>query len=150
MCGCGPARALACSLLMFLGHTERRTIPPDEGSARRRALYLTTHNRQIFIPVGNQTHSLSRRAATNPRLRPLGLAGSKLLTVTHRCILIFCAFYISHFTTNSARRSAMYKRRHVQCRLLLAQFLKILKCNIQFKSVQREPSCSTGRTDRQA
>ena len=43
--------------LMFLDHTRRRTTvgrtPPDERSARRRDLYLTTHNthnRQISMP----------------------------------------------------------------------------------------------------
>ena len=43
--------------LMFLGHTQRRATvgrtPPDEWSARRRDLYLTTHNthnRQISMP----------------------------------------------------------------------------------------------------
>ena len=45
--------------LMFLDHTQRRTIvgrtPLDEWSARRRDLYLTihdTHNRQISMPPG--------------------------------------------------------------------------------------------------
>ena len=43
--------------LMFLDHTQRSTTvgrtPLDEGSARRRDLYLTTHdthNRQISMP----------------------------------------------------------------------------------------------------
>ena len=43
--------------LMFLDHTQRRTTvgrtPLDEGSARRRDLFLTTHdthNRQISMP----------------------------------------------------------------------------------------------------
>ena len=43
--------------LMFLDHTQRRStvgrIPLDERSARRRDLYLTTHdthNRQISMP----------------------------------------------------------------------------------------------------
>ena len=43
--------------LMFLDHTQRRTTvgrtPLDERSARRRDLYLTTHdthNRQISMP----------------------------------------------------------------------------------------------------
>ena len=42
--------------LMFLDHTPRITVgrtPLDEGSARRRDLYLTTHdthNRQISTP----------------------------------------------------------------------------------------------------
>ena len=42
---------------MFLDHTQRRSTvgrtPLDEGSARRRVLYLTTHdthNRQISMP----------------------------------------------------------------------------------------------------
>ena len=60
--------------LMFLDHTQRRTTvgrtPLDERSARRRDLYLTTHdthNRQISMP----------RWDSNPRsqqvsgLRPL-------------------------------------------------------------------------------
>ena len=43
--------------LMFLDHTQRRSTvgstPLDEGSTRRRDLYLTTHdthNRQISMP----------------------------------------------------------------------------------------------------
>ena len=48
---------MASSFLRFLDHTQRRTTvgrtPLDEGSARRRDLYLTTHNthnRQISVP----------------------------------------------------------------------------------------------------
>ena len=45
---CGPMRVMASSFLMFLDHTQRRTtvggIPLVEWSARRRDLYLTTHN----------------------------------------------------------------------------------------------------------
>ena len=46
---CSPTRTMASSFLMrFLDHTQRRTtvgrIPLYEGSARRRYLYLTTHN----------------------------------------------------------------------------------------------------------
>ena len=45
---CYPMRAIASSFLRFLGHTQRRTTvgrtPLDEWSARRRDLYLTTHN----------------------------------------------------------------------------------------------------------
>ena len=54
--------------LMFLDHTQRRSTvsrtPLDERSARRRDLYLTTHdthNRQISMPPGGiRTHDLSR------------------------------------------------------------------------------------------
>ena len=45
---CGPTRAMASSFMRFLYHTQRRTTvcrtPLDEWSARRRNLYLTTHN----------------------------------------------------------------------------------------------------------
>ena len=54
---CDPTRVMASSFLRFLDHTQRRTTvgrtPPDEWSARRRELYLTTHNthnRQISMP----------------------------------------------------------------------------------------------------
>ena len=47
---CGPAWVMASSFLRFLGHTQRRITvgrtPLDEWSARRRDLYLTTHNTQ--------------------------------------------------------------------------------------------------------
>ena len=54
---CDPTRVMAASFLRFLNHTQRRTTvgrtPPDEWSARRRDLYLTTHNthnRQTSMP----------------------------------------------------------------------------------------------------
>ena len=56
--------------LMFLDHTQRRTTvgrtPLDEWSARRRDLYLTTHDTQntnIHASGGIRTHDLSRWAA---------------------------------------------------------------------------------------
>ena len=77
---CDPTRVMASSFLRFLDYTQRRTTlgrtPLDEWSARRRDLYLTTHNthnRQISMPpVGfettisagerPQTYSLDRAA----------------------------------------------------------------------------------------
>ena len=54
---CDPTRVMASSFLRFLDHTQRRTTvdrtPLDEWSARRRDLYLTTHNtnnRQTSMP----------------------------------------------------------------------------------------------------
>ena len=54
---CGPTRAMSSSFLRFLDHTQRRTTvgrtPLGEWSARRRDLYLTTHNthnRQTSMP----------------------------------------------------------------------------------------------------
>ena len=77
---CGPTRAMASSFFRFLDHTQRRITvgrtPLDEWSARRRDLYLTTHNthnRKTFMPpVGfepmisagerPQTYALDRAA----------------------------------------------------------------------------------------
>ena len=54
---CDPTRVMAFSFARFLDHTQRRTTvsrtPLDEWVARRRDLYLTTHNthnRQISMP----------------------------------------------------------------------------------------------------
>jgi len=60
---CDLTRAMASSFLRLLDHTQRRTTvgrtPLDEWSARRRDLYLTTHNnhtRQTSMPpVGFET-----------------------------------------------------------------------------------------------
>jgi len=78
--GSGPQWARASSFTRFLDHTQRRNTvgrtPLDEWSARRRDLYLTTHNthnRQPSMPpVGleptvsagerPQTYSLDRAA----------------------------------------------------------------------------------------
>jgi hypothetical protein len=63
---------MECIFLMFLDHTQRRSTvggtPLDERSARRRDLYLTTHdihNRQISMPpVGVEpTISVNERPA---------------------------------------------------------------------------------------
>ena len=71
---------MASSFLRFLDHTQRRTIvgrtPLDEWSARRRDLYLTTHNthnrQHIHAPGGIRTHDISRRTAVDLRLRQRG------------------------------------------------------------------------------
>jgi hypothetical protein len=63
-----PQWARAPSFTRFIDHTQRRTTvgrtPLDEGSARRRDLYLTTHN---TAPGGIQT-----QAAAELRLRSRG------------------------------------------------------------------------------
>ena len=55
---CDPTGVMASSFLRFLDHTQRRATlgrtPLDEWSARRRDLYLTTHNthnRQTSMPL---------------------------------------------------------------------------------------------------
>ena len=69
--------AIASSLMRFLDHTQRRATfgrtPLNEGSVRRRDLYLTTHNTHntnINDLGGIRTYDLSRRAAVDLRLRP--------------------------------------------------------------------------------
>ena len=82
---CDPTRVMASSFLRFLDHTQRRTTvgrtPPGEWSARRRDLYLkthNTHNRQTSMPpVGfeptisaeerPQTYALDRAATGTGR-----------------------------------------------------------------------------------
>jgi hypothetical protein len=56
---CDPTRVMASSFLRFLDHTQRRTTVGrtllDEWFARRRDLYMTTHNthnKQISMPPG--------------------------------------------------------------------------------------------------
>jgi hypothetical protein len=76
----GPKGSRAFSFLRFLDHTQRRITVGrtslDEWSARRRNLYLTTHNthnRQTYMPTARfepiisagqrpQTHALDRAA----------------------------------------------------------------------------------------
>jgi hypothetical protein len=65
------------SQMRFLYHTRGSTTigrtPLDEWSARRRDLYLTTHNtynKQTSMPPGGiRTHDLSRRAAADLRFQ---------------------------------------------------------------------------------
>ena len=79
-CGCiftARERTLASSLSRFLDHTQRRATvgrtPLEEWSIRRRDLYLTTHNTHNRQTSGGiRTHSLSRRAVEDLRLRPRG------------------------------------------------------------------------------
>ena len=63
--------------LPHLRHTTLGRTPLDKWSARRRDLYLTTHNthqreRDINVPDGIRTHNPCKRAAADPRLRLRG------------------------------------------------------------------------------
>ena len=82
---CGPTGAKTSSFLSFLDHAQRHITvgrtPLDEGSARRRDLYLTTHNthnrQKSMPPVGfepkiaagerPQTYALDRAATGTGR-----------------------------------------------------------------------------------
>ena len=69
---CGPRQTTASWILRFLDHKQQRITlgrtPLDVWSARRRHLYLTTHNTsdQYPCPGGNRSQDLRRRAATEP------------------------------------------------------------------------------------
>jgi len=74
-----PSRAMASSVLRFPDHTPRRTTVRrtslDERSARRKDLYLTTHNtpkRRIHANGGIRTYNFIRQGAADPRHRPRG------------------------------------------------------------------------------
>ena len=77
---CDPTRVMASSFLRFLDHTQLRTTvgrtPLDEWSARRRNLYLTTHNthnRQTSMaPVGFEPIISAGKSAADLHLRPRG------------------------------------------------------------------------------
>ena len=72
--------AMASSCTRILDHTQRRITvgrtPLDEWSARRRDLYLTTHNTQqktdIHATGEIRTHSLSKGVTADVRLSPRG------------------------------------------------------------------------------
>ena len=68
-----PNAASFTRLLYHIRHTTVGGTPLDEESARRRGLYLTTqHSKQTYINAsdGVRTRNLSKRTATDPRLRP--------------------------------------------------------------------------------
>jgi hypothetical protein len=85
-----PQWTRASSFMRFQYHTRRRTTvgrtPLDEWSARRRDLYLTTHNthdRHIRTPGGIRIHNLSRQAAVDLSLRLRGHWDR------HYCLLLY-------------------------------------------------------------
>jgi hypothetical protein len=78
-------------------HTTVGTTPLDEGSARRRDLYLTTqtlYKTNIHAPGGIRTRNPSKRSAADPRLRPRGHCDMmiqiplpcKLKQMSHFCV----------------------------------------------------------------
>jgi len=78
---CGPTRATVSSFLRFLDHTQRRITvdktPLDKWSARRRDLYLTTHNthnRQTSMPQVGFEPTIS--AGERPKTYTLDRAGT--------------------------------------------------------------------------
>ena len=71
--GSGPSHYR--DLTIKIRHNILGTIPLDEWTARCRDLHLSTHNihkRQIFMPRRDSNPNLSKRAATDTRLRTCG------------------------------------------------------------------------------
>jgi len=127
-----PTRVMASSFLRFLDHTQRRNTvgrsPLDEWSARRRDLYLTTHNthnRQTSMPpvgfeptisVGKrpQNYALDR-AVTGTSvwlyyIFPYYLINGPIFGekgyCAKICVLIFSTDFflnVSHYNKNSVR-----------------------------------------------
>ena len=92
---CGPKRAMASSFLKFLDHTQRRntvgSTPLDEWSARRRDLYLkthNTHNSQTAIPLVGFEPTIS--AGELPQTYALDRAASGTGLITFYQQQIFC------------------------------------------------------------
>ena len=71
---CGPVRPHYRGFTVTLRHTTLGRTRLDEGSAQRTNLYLhtTQHSQQtdFHVPGGIRTHNPSKRAASDPRLRP--------------------------------------------------------------------------------
>jgi hypothetical protein len=92
---CDWTRIMASSFLRFLDHTQRRVTvgwtPLDEWSARRRDLYLTTHNthyRQTSMPPVGFEHTISAGE------RPQTYALDRVATETGRQLFKVCKYRI--------------------------------------------------------
>jgi hypothetical protein len=72
----GHGISLRSLVIRLTGHTTLGRTPLDEWWARRRDLFVTTHDihkRRTFLPHGGiRTKNPSKRAAADPRLRPRG------------------------------------------------------------------------------
>jgi len=126
LCRCGPTRAMASSFLRSLDHTQRRTTvgrtSVGEWWARRRDLYLTTHNtrhRQTSMtppPGGIRTHNPSMRAAADLRLRPRGY-WDRFLLGSLDCKNYFSATNVKHCGSYSYvylnKMSVLFFRPHI-------------------------------------
>jgi hypothetical protein len=93
---CGLTRCMASSLLRFLTHIKRRITvgrtPLDEWSARRRDLYLTTHNthkRKTSMPPAGLQPTIS--AAQQSQTYALDSAATG---IGIRCIWVCISIYI--------------------------------------------------------
>ena len=143
-----PNAVMASSFLRFLDHTQRRTTvgrtPLDEWSARRRDLYLTTHNthnRQISMPpvgfeptiwVGErpQTYALDRAATGTGLATKLSCLNSNRTTLTE----VWQIFYL--FCLNSWFRASWFNvNKKVQLDATICRHLFTAKSLYMFRGV---------------
>jgi len=79
-CRCCLTRALTTSFLRFLDHTQLRTtvdrVPLDEWSARRRVLYLKTHNTNDKHPCPRRESNPQSQQVSRRRSTPLDCAAT--------------------------------------------------------------------------
>ena len=104
---------MASSITRFLDHTQRRTTvgrtPLHEWSARRRDLYLTTHNthnRQTFMPptAFEPTVSAGERPQTYALDRAVTGTGIYLVHGVHLCAVYYSHNYHRFFPLNKINR----------------------------------------------
>ena len=114
---CDPTRVMASSFLRFLDHTQRRTTVGrtllNEWSARRRDLYLTTHNthnRQTSMPcVGFEpTISTDERPQTYALDRAATGVGYIYMYI---CMCVYIYIYMHWYLRVRVLKSASLLRR---------------------------------------
>ena len=104
-CPSGPGPPHDRGFTIALSHTPIGRTPQDKLSARRKELCLTTrsnHNRRTSMPPGGiRTHNPRKRAAADPRLRPLG----------HWVRLLEAFLYLKYFLKFSITKHANFRRK---------------------------------------
>jgi hypothetical protein len=98
--------ARASTLTRFLDHTQRRTTVGrtrlDEGSARRRDLYLTTHdthNRQISM------HPVEFEPSISAGERPQSYALDRAVTGTGRNLFTYLLYLFTYYLRTYSQRA---------------------------------------------
>ena len=80
--------------------------PLDEGSARRRDFYLTTHNTHetdIHAPGRIRTRNPRKRAAADPRLRQFGHRDQHIFSIFSTKVFTYCGTPYCHITCENQK-----------------------------------------------
>jgi hypothetical protein len=119
---------MASSFTRFLDHTRHITIgrtPLDEWSASRRALYLTTHNRQTFmtpvgfeptIAVGKQPKTYTLDCAANGTSIYIYISTQQTHTHTHihtYMVRKFTAAHLHQTTASPLNLTPSHNSKHI-------------------------------------